>query len=55
MQNTEYPTTEEKDTEVCPETKDGNGHCEHWWDGEMCCWCGALAMTKEQKREQGML
>ena len=29
-------------------------HCEHWWDGEKCCSCGAAAMTSAQKRAQGM-
>lgn len=25
----------------CPKSKDGRGHCQHWWDEEPCCWCGS--------------
>jgi hypothetical protein len=39
--------------ERCP-ARPGDTHCERWWDGEVCCACGAAAMTDEQKREQGM-
>ncbi len=29
------------DKELCPKSKDGHGHCVHWWDGcDPCCWCG---------------
>lgn len=31
------------------------GHCDHWYDGDECCRCGAPEMTEEQMREQGML
>ena len=24
----------------CVASKDGHGHCVHWWDAEPCCWCG---------------
>lgn len=23
----------------CPESDDGQ-HCNHWYDGESCCYCG---------------
>ena len=49
----------------CPNSKDGHGHCPHWWDGEDCCWCVAKGrtteddilnhLTKEQMIEQGMI
>lgn len=39
------------DDEVCPNTKEAvdveagevGTHCEHWWDGEPCCWCKSPA------------
>lgn len=27
--------------EVCPNSKDGLGHCRCWWDCAPCCWCAA--------------
>jgi len=45
--------TEIPNEEFCPKTED-HIHCEHWWDGECCCACGAPAMTDEQKLDQGM-
>lgn len=30
-------------------------HCDHWWDGDGCCSCGAPAMTQEEMIEQGMI
>jgi NTP pyrophosphatase (non-canonical NTP hydrolase) len=27
--------------QVCLFSKDGSGHCGHWWDTEPCCWCGS--------------
>lgn len=28
-------------------------HCEHWWDGEQCCFCGDPAMTDEEIERKG--
>lgn len=29
------------DIQHCPKSRDGYGHCDHWWYGETpCCWCG---------------
>jgi len=39
----------EEDFGSCPYSDDGI-HCEHWWDGEACCLCGAPAVM-EDKRE----
>lgn len=39
----------------CPKApKDEVVHCEHWWDGDECCWCKAPAMTKEERLANGM-
>jgi hypothetical protein len=38
----------------CEKSPDGI-HCEHWYDGEACHYCGAPEMTDEQKRAQGMI
>ena len=35
--------------------RDDRTHCEHWWDGDGCCSCGAPAMTQEEMIEQGMI
>jgi hypothetical protein len=49
-------TTKLEETDQdCPNSKDGNGHCVCWWDGDECCWCDARAMTREEKLEQGMI
>jgi hypothetical protein len=32
-----------EDEENCPKCPDGLGHCQHWWEGEECCYCGAGA------------
>jgi hypothetical protein len=40
--------------ELCPKSKDGDIHCEDWFDGGPCCWCGSPAMTDEEKSDQGM-
>ena len=37
----------------CP-TREDKMHCDHWYDGDKCCSCGAPAMTDEEKRAQGM-
>ena len=39
--------------EYCPKSDD-HQHCHCWYDGEVCCRCGAAAMTKEYKQAQGM-
>lgn len=39
----------------CQKSKDERGHCPHWWDGEICCWCEAPAMTRAEMVEQGMI
>jgi len=40
---------EVNDAEFCPKSKDGNGHCNHWWDGDKpCCWCGDDTEEKEK-------
>lgn len=39
---------------ACQESPDGQ-HCEHWWDGEPCHFCGAPEMPMEQKVKQGMV
>ena len=31
-----FPSCEETD---CPKSKDGLGHCIHWYEAEECCWC----------------
>jgi hypothetical protein len=38
----------------CPVSLD-KIHCQHWYDGEICHFCGAPAMTEAEKRDQGML
>lgn len=38
-------------TPTCPQ---GKTHCDHWWDGDACCRCGAPEMTREEKIAQGM-
>jgi len=42
--------------EFCPKAPENmsNTHCDHWWDGNDCHWCGAKGMTNEEKQEQGM-
>lgn len=42
------------ETEHCPKMSDGT-HCEHWWDGEACCACGAPAMSPEAWAELNRL
>ena len=44
MQNMNNESEEDQE---CPKSKDGNGHCECWWDGGRCCWCGAEEMNEE--------
>lgn len=53
---------EEFDSEHCPAEKMLNGepnvdhsHCQCWWDGDGCCRCGAVAMSDDEKRLQGMI
>lgn len=46
-----HPTSEEG---YCHARED-QVHCEHWWDGDGCCSCGAPAMTQEEMIEQGMI
>lgn len=31
------------------------GHCDHWYDGNDCCRCGELGMTREEMVFQGMI
>jgi hypothetical protein len=39
----------------CHEASDDDPiHCEHWWDGDTCCQCGATPMTVEEKLLHGM-
>lgn len=41
--------------EHCPAPNDSAGtHCDHWWDGDACCYCKAPPMTDEEKRAKGM-
>jgi hypothetical protein len=37
----------------CPKSVAGS-HCQHWWDGEACCWCHAPEMSMEDRVAQGM-
>jgi hypothetical protein len=41
------------DQEFCPKREDRQ-HCNCWYDGEVCCGCGAPVMTEAEKREQGL-
>lgn len=38
----------------CPYSPNDDSHCEHWQDGDACCWCKAPPMTAAEKQEQGM-
>jgi hypothetical protein len=46
--------SDDDESHDCPNSKDGNGHCVHWWDGEACCWCDAGEMSMDDMVEQGM-
>jgi hypothetical protein len=30
----------------CPKSKDGGAHCDCWYDGEQCCYCGDRAVKE---------
>lgn len=45
----------EADDENCPNSRDGLGHCQHWWEGDPCCWCDAGEMSMEDKVRNGMV
>lgn len=50
---------DERDIEAegfCPKTKDEHvgGHCNCWWDGGPCCWCGNPALPEAERVAQGM-
>lgn len=36
-----------------PNEGENHSHCEHWFDGETCCWCAAPEMTQEERIAQG--
>ena len=42
---------EHSDEHPCPYSKDGHGHCVHWWDNESCCWCNDPACKCEMCNE----
>jgi hypothetical protein len=42
-----------EDSQFCPKSKDGNGHCNCWWEGAGCCWCNAPRITYTEARELG--
>jgi hypothetical protein len=44
----------EPNWELCPKSKDGGVHCECYFDGDACGWCGAPGMTEAEKEAQGM-
>jgi hypothetical protein len=35
----------------CPSPKSDGWHCEHWYDGEECHWCGDKALTDAELEE----
>ncbi len=37
----------------CPSPKSDGWHCEHWYDGDGCHWCGDRALTDEELIAQG--
>ena len=52
-----YLSEEQEAAELqdCPNSKDGRGHCPHWWDGDGCCWCDSGPMSQEEMIKDGML
>ena len=40
------------DNGFCPCSTD-NYHCEHWWDGDNCCFCGDFELNKKERIELG--
>jgi len=38
----------------CPEREDGQ-HCHHWWDGGVCCGCGADSTYEQLERYNATL
>jgi hypothetical protein len=37
----------------CPSPKSDGWHCEHWYDGDGCHWCGDRALTDAELVAQG--
>lgn len=43
------------ENEACPDPKADMGlHCDHWFDGEGCCYCGAAEMPNPLRILKGM-